>query len=592
MGCLKWVRSNVTSLEVVMFLFMFGLFMVVITSQELYLEKACRVNFNHSETICDRIGATNKTEIEQELKDWVEEIQAAVIVTANDTDKWVSHIQEISLANQSVSEAWVEEVQSSFEKWGEVFNQTFHKIQNATLINYKEAQIKQQKFVAELQGYNGLLQSWPAIFFTLFAGPLSEDYGRKPLIIVGLLGYIVLNIAFFINSWFMYELKAEYLLFECLQDLFGGDIVFGLGVYSLLVDKTEPEARTRRMSILQAFMFVGMTFGFALGKPIQKNFGWSGLYLSSMGIILTNLLFVIFVVKEGDRGTEASAPEEKKKKEKTKAELFVELVKKCIKTFVDLFKERPNGMRTWIVTFFVMLILEKFFQAGTYPLYVLFFKIQYGAGTEILGMVFGIFTICTLITQLLLIPVLSKFMRDTSLIILALATSIIGYLIFAFGKSVLVLIVSYVFFGFYASINACSRSLLSKMVSPREIGAVFSTIGISSSVASLLSKPFFALIYRETVEFLPGFYLLVVVGGLTLVFIPITLAHRGLKAVERNVEMGKPQQGEIGGTAEEKTQMLKMLTDKEMIDNRDDNYNPEDTKIMAVKASFGKETDI
>ena len=34
------------------------------------------------------------------------------------------------------------------------------------------------------------------------------------------------------------------------------------------------------------------------------------------------------------------------------------------------------------------------------------------------------------------------------------------------------------------------------------------------------------LIFRQTVEFLPGFYLLVVVGGLTLVFIPITLAHR------------------------------------------------------------------
>ena len=212
-------------------------------------------------------------------------------------------------------------------------------------------------------------------------------------------------------------------------------------------------------------MFVGMTFGFALGKPIQKNFGWSGLYLSSMGIILANLLFVIFVVKEGERATEATPPPEKKKK--TKAELFVELVKKCFKTFVDLFQERPGGMRTWIITFFVMLILEKFFQAGTYPLYVLFFKIQYGAGTEILGMVFGIFTICTLITQLLLIPVLSKFMRDTSLIILALATSIIGYLIFAFGNSIIVLVISYVFFGFYASINACSRSLLSKMVSPR-----------------------------------------------------------------------------------------------------------------------------
>ena len=116
------------------------------------------------------------------------------------------------------------------------------------------------------KGYNGLLQSWPAIFFTLFAGPLSEDYGRKPLIIVGLLGYIVLNIAFFINSWFMYELKAEYLLFECLQDLFGGDIVFQLGIYSLLVDKTAPESRTRRMSILQVSIFLLLHF-----IPFESN---------------------------------------------------------------------------------------------------------------------------------------------------------------------------------------------------------------------------------------------------------------------------------------------------------------------------------
>ena len=95
-----------------------------------------------------------------------------------------------------------------------------------------------------------------------FKIPLFEDYGRKPLIIVGLLGYIVLNIAFFINSWFMYELKAEYLLFECLQDLFGGDIVFSLGIYSLLVDKTEPEARTRRMSILQVSPFCSISSRF------------------------------------------------------------------------------------------------------------------------------------------------------------------------------------------------------------------------------------------------------------------------------------------------------------------------------------------
>ena len=63
--------------------------------------------------------------------------------------------------------------------------------------------------IKSLQGYNGLLQSWPAIVFTFFAGPISDDYGRKPLIIVGCLGYVILNISFFINTWFMYELKVS-----------------------------------------------------------------------------------------------------------------------------------------------------------------------------------------------------------------------------------------------------------------------------------------------------------------------------------------------------------------------------------------------
>ena len=38
----------------------------------------------------------------------------------------------------------------------------------------------------------------------------------------------------------------EFLLFECLQDLTGGDLVFLLGVNSLLVDITTTEERTTR----------------------------------------------------------------------------------------------------------------------------------------------------------------------------------------------------------------------------------------------------------------------------------------------------------------------------------------------------------
>ena len=41
-------------------------------------------------------------------------------------------------------------------------------------------------------------------------------------------------------------LEMEFLLFECLQDLTGGDLVFLLGVNSLLVDTTTTDERTTR----------------------------------------------------------------------------------------------------------------------------------------------------------------------------------------------------------------------------------------------------------------------------------------------------------------------------------------------------------
>ena len=314
-------------------------------------------------------------------------------------------------------------------------------------------------------------------------------------------------------------------------------------MYALLVDTTVPENRTRRMSVLQvsyalqysglhcfqAFTFLGMSFGFMLGARIKEMAGWSGLYLTSITLICVNLLFIIFMIKEPPKTKPAGEEEKVEKVAESKGQLCKRLTKQSFNTFKNLFKKRPEGTRIWICTFFVMLMMERFFQAGTYPLHLMFLKVQYGVGMEVLGMVFGIFTICTLFTQLVLIPILSKRLRDTSLIIIALLTSIVGYLIFALGTTVPVLVMSYATFSFYASINACSRSILSKLVSPREIGAVFSTIGISASIAGLLSKPFFAFLYKATVASVPGAYLLVVVGGLTLVLIPITLAHRSLR---------------------------------------------------------------
>ena len=77
-----------------------------------------------------------------------------------------------------------------------------------SLHNHTELHLETQKYVSEIQAYNGMLQSAPGIVFTLFAGPMTDRFGRKPLIICALLGYLLLDIIFLINSYWFYELKV------------------------------------------------------------------------------------------------------------------------------------------------------------------------------------------------------------------------------------------------------------------------------------------------------------------------------------------------------------------------------------------------
>ena len=101
------------------------------------------------------------------------------------------------------------------------------------------------------------IQAVPAIVFIIFAGSWSDVHGRKTLIVLSCFGFVLSNLTYMLNAHFWYNLKVEYLLFECLQDCTGGLRCFFLGCYSYISDISDKRTHTRRFAFLDGLFTIG-----------------------------------------------------------------------------------------------------------------------------------------------------------------------------------------------------------------------------------------------------------------------------------------------------------------------------------------------
>ena len=377
------------------------------------------------------------------------------------------------------------------------------------------------------------ISSVPCVCFSIVAGALSDEFGRKPLLLFPLIGdlsRVLLNI---INYAFIETLPLEFFYFDSIASFFGGSTVYYLGVYSYGTTVTKPKERAHRLARLDGIETLANVVGTLLSPFVFRQLGYFGNYAISCGFFAASILYLIFVVKEPIK---RSLPDEELntvQKKKSQASCLGIIAKKLtkIQNFLTKAVVIPiMGMKSVIMkdrtSVLKLLILLQFFCYGLYLFTLQMHSLTYlylllvfdGFNETDYALLNIVMSLVAFVCLMVIMPIFSGKLQihDALMLFVIVTCEVVSSAILPFVDSL---------WQFYlaqglGSIGNCKfavvRSLISKCVDSNEVGKVFSMIAIIASIAPIGGNPFFRQLYNKTIDTFPGAIFLLYAGLLFL----------------------------------------------------------------------------
>ncbi|XP_075165567.1 putative peptidoglycan muropeptide transporter SLC46 [Haematobia irritans] len=176
----------------------------------------------------------------------------------------------------------------------------------------QEIETEVQPYVANLFMVRTLLESIVPAFCGVFVGSWSDHYGRKPLMLISMIGFsctyviaaIICELAnsYTINPWY-------YVLAVVPHSLLGGNCVFSVAAFCFISDVTDVKTRPYRMISLEAFLSVGLMMGSLLSSYVYEatnaTFTFS---ISGILMCLTTVYIALYVPESLNRADLAIQP--------------------------------------------------------------------------------------------------------------------------------------------------------------------------------------------------------------------------------------------------------------------------------------------
>ena len=386
-------------------------------------------------------------------------------------------------------------------------NHTEEICENLGKNEYSDIENEVQVRVNNFQTNSLWISSVPGVIYSLYAGPLSDTLGRKPAIMIPLIGFIFTSISGIINFAFIKELPLEFFYLETISSFFGGFTIYYLGIYSYGASVSEPNDRAHRIARLDGVETLSIMIGTLLSPIIVEKLTFYGSYGFYGGFVVLAALYLKLFVKEPIKRKKDGSSKEKRSTrdvfystlvtplldikslltKKRKAILIILIVLQLIIYCTYIFAYYSNTL-----LYLYMLIKFEGFTAADYA----YFTVAISLGNTFFLVIFmpivsGKFGMndALLMTFISIIEtlsfLLSPFITSLPLFYVAQMLSTIGYCKFSVG-----------------------RSLLSKSCDPDEMGKLFSIQTVLIALTSMACNPIVRRVYTQNLETFPGAFML------------------------------------------------------------------------------------
>ncbi|KAJ8955901.1 hypothetical protein NQ318_005449 [Aromia moschata] len=331
------------------------------------------------------------------------------------------------------------------------------------------------------------------VILCLFIGPWSDRFGRKPVLILNLIGATMSHVGIAIFSYFQ-NISPWYTIVCSLPFMVtGGAASFITVSLAYITDISNEENRGIRMAIFEAVIGCGFLLGTISSSYLYYATNYVCVFIIAAALCALGLVYTLFIPEPlQNRETEGQV----------KGFFQVSNVVDMVRTTI---KKRQNFNRGIILLTITILTLHIFFVMGDGSLFFPLFERKIRSATSVVGII-GTLGGTYLLHQLLHI-------NEAVLLLLGCFTVTAAALLQGLGNKDWYIYTAGSIRGLSGFISPMARSLVSKLVPEDEIGKVFAMIIASENTLSLASSPLYTALYNATINTDPGLFNYVTASG-------------------------------------------------------------------------------